>query len=554
MTRVGPDHSAEWERRAEEARGLVRAPEGWPRAERPLRVAVLGWACLSLQAREGSGYNLCVSELAAGLAAAGHGVWYLRSGIDYSVKPGMWIKAREFWRGVGCFDFVNSPNLATANCNFRNVRGQIASPAQTAIVMDWLRAIGAELVHVHSLEGFGFDLIGAIKAVGIPLVVTPHNYYWLCPQVDLLHNERRVCEDYEGGKKCVGCIPSPEHAAEVRSRRVRQTGRRFVGDGTTWKLGQVMGQFGRHLKSLRNGHGIPIVREAPGNGQMPAPARIVPSPLDQNERLLAGRNHLVVLNEYGERRRAAVAALNGADAVLAPSRFLMKAHEVMGVKPQKLRHVPIGQPHFDAIHEAARRSPFYEERPWCAKTATRPLRLAYFGSTRYNKGLETMARAIRELPADVLERSHFVMRAAGDVEPFRHMLHGRPVSWLGGYEVEELPSTLAEFDVGVLPTVGLENSPFVLLEHLHGGKFVIASRLGGPTDWIVEGKNGLMCAAGDEGALASAISRVVRGEAPLPSARQVHDESALTSYEAHVGAVMNAYADVSAAAAAPSQG
>src|ERR1041384_7685489 len=173
MTRVGPELAARWERRAEEARGLVRAPEGWPRAERPLRVVILGWACLSLQAREGSGYNLCVSELAAGLAAAGHHVSYLRSGIDYSLKPGMWIRPREFWRGIGCFDFVNSPNLATANCNFQNVRGQIASPEQTALVVEWLRALRAEIVHVHSLEGFGFDLIGAIRAAGIPVVVTP---------------------------------------------------------------------------------------------------------------------------------------------------------------------------------------------------------------------------------------------------------------------------------------------------------------------------------------------------------------------------------------------
>jgi glycosyltransferase involved in cell wall biosynthesis len=515
-----------------------------------LRVVILGWACLSLQAREGSGYNLCVSELAAGLAAAGHHVSYLRSGIDYSLKPGMWIKPREFWRGVGCFDFVNSPNLATANCNFQNVRGQIASPEQTALVVEWLRALRAELVHVHSLEGFGFDLIAAIRAAGIPVVVTPHNYYWLCPQVDLLHHERQVCEDYEGGKKCVGCIPSPDHDAEVRSRRVRQTGRRFVGDGTTWKLGQVIGQFTRHLKTLRNGHGIPIVDDrAAGNGQKLPTPRIAPSPLDQNERLLAGRNHLVVLNEYGERRAAAVAALNQANAVLAPSRFLMRAHEAMGVDAAKIRHIPIGQPHFDALDEAARRSPFYDQTSWCARTATRPLRLAYFGSTRYNKGLETLARAIRELPADVLERSHFMMRAAGDVGEFKHILQGRPVSWLGGYEVDELPGMLAEFDVGILPTVGLENSPFVLLEHLHGGKFVIASRLGGPTDWIVEPKNGLMFAAGNVGALAAAISRVVRGEVAVPSPRDVHAASTLTAYGQHVRDVIRTYDELVGATA-----
>jgi glycosyltransferase involved in cell wall biosynthesis len=541
-------HVGAWERRAEEARGRVHAPAGWPRAERALNVAVLGWACLSLQAREGSGYNLNVSELCAGLAAAGHRVHYLRSGIDYSLRPGMWINAREVWRGVACFDFVNSPNLATANCNFQNPRGQVRSTAQTAIVLEWLRAVRADVLHVHSLEGFGFDLIAAVKAAGIPVVVTPHNYYWLCPQVDLLHKERQVCEDYEGGKRCVGCLTQPQYAEELRSRRIRQTGRHLLGDGTAWKFGQVMGQLARHVRTLGNGREMPIVDAGPAtNGAVLPPPKVVPSPADQNERLLAAQNHMVVLNEYGERRAAAVAALNQADAVLAPSKFLMQVHEAMGVRREKLRHVQLGQPHFDALREVAKASPFYGASAWCAEIATHPLRFAYFGSTRYNKGLETMARAVLELPPDVRERSHFVIRAAGDVSEFKTMLHGQPVSWLGGYEVEELPATLAEFDVGILPTVGLENSPFVLLEHLHGGKFVIASRLGGPTDWIVEGKNGLMFAAGDVGALAGAISRVVRGGVAVPSQRAVHEASVLQSYEGHVREVMGAYDEVCAA-------
>ncbi len=115
-------------RRARRGRRCTSRSAG-PSPPAPLRVVILGWACLSLQAREGSGYNLCVTEVAAGLAGAGHRIYYLRSGIDYSVRPGMWIKPREVWRGISCFDYVNSPNLASANCNFKNVRSQVNSAA-----------------------------------------------------------------------------------------------------------------------------------------------------------------------------------------------------------------------------------------------------------------------------------------------------------------------------------------------------------------------------------------------------------------------------------------
>src|SRR5947207_291732 len=122
---------------------------------------------------------------------------------------------------------------------------------QTGSVVEWLKAGRADVVHVHSLEGFGFDLIGAVRRAGIPVVITPHNYYYVCPQVDLLHRESRVCEDYEGGKRCVGCLGAPEPAAEVRSRRVRQSGRRLVGGETTCKMGRRRG--GRRVMTWRRG-------------------------------------------------------------------------------------------------------------------------------------------------------------------------------------------------------------------------------------------------------------------------------------------------------------
>src|SRR5204863_1893103 len=139
-----------------------------------------------------------------------------------------------------------------------------------------------DIVHVHSLEGFGFDLIGAIKGTGVPVMITPHNYYWLCPQVDLLRHERQVCEDYEGGKRCVGCLTEPNYAEELRSRRLRQTGRRIFGDGTAWRFGQAFGQLTRHLRSLGNGRGVPTVDAGGATNGALAPPKIAASPPDQN--------------------------------------------------------------------------------------------------------------------------------------------------------------------------------------------------------------------------------------------------------------------------------
>ena len=546
MTVLAPDQVAAWEVTADRARAALRPPQGWPSAPRPLRVAILGWARLSLQAREGTGYNLSVSELAAGLAASGHQVYYLRSGIDYSIRPGMHIKPREFWRAVGCFDFINSPNLATANCNFRNIRSQINSAPQTAIVIEWLPR------HPRPMSSTSTPSKPSALTSSPPCV--PRDCPSSSPRTTTTGSAPRLTSSTMSARSArttTGASaasaafqppsPPPKSAAAACARPAAASS----AMAPPGKMGQVLDQFKRHVATMGNGHGIPIVEggPTPNGAKLPAPSLPLHPSTRTNASSLARATSLSSTNTANA-RAAAVAALNSVDMVLAPSRLLLNVQKYKGVHEDNQPHVPHGQPHFDALTDAAKSSPFYGASPWCSATANRPLRLAYFGSTRYNKGLETLTRAIRELPADVRAKSHFVMRAAGDVTEFKHQLHNHPVSWLGGYDVSDLPGTLGEFDVGLLPTVGLENSPFVLLEHLHGGKFVIASRLGGPTDWIVENKNGLMFPAADIPQLAAAISRVVRGEVPIPSQRAIHEASTLQTYPAHVAAVMDAYQQV----------
>jgi glycosyltransferase involved in cell wall biosynthesis len=273
-------------------------------------------------------------------------------------------------------------------------------------------------------------------------------------------------------------------------------------------------------------------------------------PYDQNERFLRGTRHLEVLNHYGRRRRAGLDVLNAASLVTPPSRFMVEAYAAMGVERERLRQVRLGQPHFDQINRRARRSPFYGQRPWDARSATRPVRFAFLGTTRNNKGLDVLVRAIPLLEDGVRKRCHFIIRAQGQDWLFRKVLSPYPeVSFLGGYDLLQLIASADEYDVGVLPHIWLENSPLVLLEHLHAGKFVVASRLGGPPEWIVEPAgdrpgNGLLFAGGHPDHLARCITRIVRGEVTLPSPKEVHEISILRSYPDHVREVEGIYEEL----------
>ncbi|MCH8271139.1 MAG: glycosyltransferase [Planctomycetes bacterium] len=567
------------------------APPGWTTTAEPMRIAILGWARLSLQVREGSGYNLSASELASGLSMTGHHVSYLASGIRFSLVPGPRVRPTERWRGVACFELVNSPNCAPSACNFKNVGNEMRSPRQARLVLRWLDAVRADAVHVHSLEGFGMDLIAAIRASGRPVVVTPHNYWFICPQVDLLHRETHLCEDYDGGRRCVGCLDSGAYWPQRFKRTLGQALESAFGPAladivrkTSYGVVDRFRTNGRESNDERADHdepkpdpelgiGFNVDDAAAHTGRIEhnhtlspddEPVELSRSPIDQNERFLQADVHLAVLNEYGRRRAAGVEALNHASLVTPPSDFVRRVYVRMGVEESRTRVVRLGQPHFDQINRRARRSPYYDTRPWEPRSARRPLRFVFFGTTRHNKGLDVLIRAIPLLDRDVRQRSQFLIRASGWDWPFRRRVAEYPeVQFAGGYDLLQLIGAWGEYDVGLLPHIWFENSPLVMLEHLHAGRMMIASRLGGPVEWIVEpgdeqngtgeGRalryNGLFFPGGDPEGLAERITQLVTGEIIIPSPREIHAATPiLQSYPDHIAEVESIYRELLAGA------
>ncbi|MCC6320219.1 MAG: glycosyltransferase [Phycisphaerales bacterium] len=573
--------------RAEQHGGTAhRKPIEWPRTDRPLRIAIIGWARLSSQGKEGSGYNLSKSELARGLALSGHTVTCLQSGMTYRWglsrrRRGPHIAHREDWAGIRCFDLRNSPNIAPAAWNFRNMAEEVSSPNSTRLVLDWLREQQAQVVHIHSQEGYGLDLIGAIEDAGIPVVATLHNYWHICPQVDLLHREAEVCLDYDGGRRCVGCLEGKDVAKLKKQRATGQTLEGLWGMYPADVIRKAAYGLKPALKSILNGRFSRRFNAAPLNPPaLPDPelalgfdtehgivtdgtiAHDVPlhegehprhyhrAALDTNEKVLANREvHLTVLNEYGRRRSAGIAALNRASLVIPPSDHLRKVHVAMGLDQSRTRWVRLGQPHFDQINRRTRRSPFYDTVPWDPRAATTPLRFGYFGTTRPNKGLEVLARAIPLLATEVRQRCQFTIRAMGHEAGFKKRLSKYPevCIWPGvGYDLLQLIGSGGDYDVGILPHIWMENSPLVMLENFHAGKFILCSRLGGPVDWLNEGPrgNGMFFPGGDEFALAACITKLVTGEVPIPTPRQIHQRTILQSYPAHVAECESIYHEV----------
>jgi glycosyltransferase involved in cell wall biosynthesis len=162
-----------------------------------------------------------------------------------------------------------------------------------------------------------------------------------------------------------------------------------------------------------------------------------------------------------------------------------------GVFPDRLRHLP----HFAEIGSA---TPTAESEPV----------VLYAGRLSSEKGPDVIVRAAADLPlglhvelaGDGPMRAE-LERLAADVAPGRVRFHGR-------LPKDRLQARLAACRIVVLPSRCHENQPMSILEAYSFGKPVVASRLGGIPELVVEGGTGLLVAQDDPAALADALATV----------------------------------------------
>jgi len=69
----------------------------------------------------------------------------------------------------------------------------------------FLDQIKPDVVHIQHLYRLSASLISIARRQGIPVVVTLHDYWFICPEIQLLRPDLEVCSGPFFGLKCAGC-------------------------------------------------------------------------------------------------------------------------------------------------------------------------------------------------------------------------------------------------------------------------------------------------------------------------------------------------------------
>jgi glycosyltransferase involved in cell wall biosynthesis len=205
----------------------------------------------------------------------------------------------------------------------------------------------------------------------------------------------------------------------------------------------------------------------------------------------------VTADDIRARMAAARGAFDAIDMLVAPSKSLADEFMGLGFPGSKMFVLDYG---FEPIYRDTRRPP-----------PQTPLRFGYVGSIVWHKGLHLLIDAARRLPPDRFRVEIFGDPAVspGYAEKVRHAAAGLPVTFRGGFDPSRAAEIFSEFDVLVVPSIWLENSPLVIHEAFMSGVPVIGARMGGIPDLVTDGDNGLLYDATSPDALAGAMRQLI---------------------------------------------
>jgi glycosyltransferase involved in cell wall biosynthesis len=142
----------------------------------------------------------------------------------------------------------------------------------------------------------------------------------------------------------------------------------------------------------------------------------------------------------------------------------------------------------------------------------------------WHKGVHVLIEAVAALPRD-----SYALKVYGDTRTFpdytarlQAQAAGLPVTFMDAFDRPDIEDVYSGIDVLVVPSLWLENSPLVIHEAFLAGVPVVAARIGGIADLIVDGRNGMLYDHDSPGMLRDALQRLIASPDLLSALGRAH--------------------------------
>lgn len=438
-----------------------------------LRILHYNWAQFDDPEFRGGGVSVYLRNLLTTLAAEGeHELSVLSAGHHYTYRNRKPRYERTdnmlSGQGVRSFQILNSPVKAPAHDMFYDIGLWRSDPQVAEVFAQVLTAEGPfDAVVLHSMEGISSEVLALRdRFPQTRFYYMWHNYMPLCPQIELLWQNREDCTDYMDGLKCQGClagfhsrdqliVPQRFGTALERARlsgrplgnflfgmgiggyKIASTTRFFLND----LRASVRGAFSRNEGAPPRGRGFqPVDLKAEGPGPQ-------------------GRSIAATARgggDYRAWREVNRALLNRFDGHFCVSALVARTITGMGIDADKVTVAPLGMDLHATASQMRQRA-----RPKRGRAATGRLRLSFIGYGIPSKGLPFLTETLSEVPPGILkDRAELVIYARLSEHQIRRLTPltrvFADVRIVQGYQRRDLAKIAQDIDLNIVPSIWRE--------------------------------------------------------------------------------------------------
>jgi glycosyltransferase involved in cell wall biosynthesis len=327
------------------------------------------------------------------------------------------------------------------------------NPLFAAYFRDYLTRMKPDVAHFFHLQRLSASAIDVCAELGIPMVLTPTDFWLVCPTNQLLLPDHALCSGPDAAG--VNCL---RHVVARTQSGVAKACLSMLPDSM---VAALIGAISRGL----------FRRQA----------------LACEVRALAARRTFI---------KSRVERIS---RIAVPTRLMADVLAKNGFDRTRMRLLPFG----------------ISSGPWSRKapTSTAPkLRAGFIGTLIEHKGAHVLVEAVRTLDPEVpIEVSVY-----GDPGEFpqyaarlRRIAGNDPrITFCGTFPNDRLGEVFSSLDVLVVPSIWYENTPLIIYSAQAWHCPVIASDLAGVSEVVTHEGNGLLFERGKASELAHALRRV----------------------------------------------
>jgi Glycosyltransferase len=403
-----------------------------------------------------AGTEILTLKIAQTLKQRGHEVLIVTANppdTDARYKDGEELK-RYVWDGINVISVEESLRLKGNKFSH-----EYFNPNIGAFFSEILKSFQPDVVHVMHAQNLSASIIEVAKEAGVRVVLSPTDFWFICPIVQLKRPDGQVCEGPgPKGINCLTCytphlVPPPSEFAEAFSKRFPRLNRTIAG-----------GAYPAYVASK------------------------LPS----------------AINATSVRPEFLRNTANKCDAISVPTLLMKRLFIKNGITPDLIHHIPFG---IDTAPLLAFQN----------KTASEVLRIGFIGTIFEHKGVDLLVSAFQRLK----QPDKAVLTIYGNPDQFpeyfkkvqelvdSHPLTREKIAFPGTFPNERFGEILQKLDVLVVPSRWYENTPLVMQSALATRTPLIATDLGGMSELIEPEKNGLLFALNDVAGLAAQLDKLI---------------------------------------------